>query len=56
MDLSRKYEGLWMQCDWVANGDIWTCYKYRKFFIAMPTEIQVARGLSITSIVLSIMR
>lgn len=54
MDLNRKYEGLWMKCDFVVNGGIWTCYKYRKFFLAMPTSIQVARGLGITSLVLGI--
>lgn len=56
MDLNRKYEGLWMKCDFVVNGGIWTCYKYRKFFLAMPTSIQVARGLGITSLVLGIFR
>lgn len=53
-DLNRKYEGLWMKCDYVANGGIWTCYSFRKFFLAMPVSVQVSRGLSISAIVFSI--
>jgi len=53
-DMNRKYEGLWMKCDHVATSGIWTCYNFRKFFLAMPDAIQVARGLSITSLVLGV--
>jgi len=53
--LSRDYEGLWWKCNYLMmNNGVYQCSTVydAKFFIALPSYLQGARGFSITSIVL----
>ncbi|CAK8679840.1 claudin-7-like [Clavelina lepadiformis] len=48
-----RHEGLWIKCQTFQTGN-WDCDDFNRFFLGLPTQLQVARGFSITSMVLAV--
>ncbi|XP_078491419.1 claudin-18 [Ciona intestinalis] len=47
-----RHEGLWIRCQTFATGN-WDCDDFNRFFLGLPTELQAARGFSLSSLFIS---
>jgi len=48
-DNLRRHEGLWIKCVYYSTGN-WDCDDFNRFLLGLPIDLQIGRGLGITSI------
>jgi claudin len=48
-DNLRRHEGLWIKCVYYSTGN-WDCDDFNRFLLGLPLDLQIGRGLGITSI------
>ncbi|XP_039269113.1 claudin-7-like [Styela clava] len=49
-----RHQGIWVRCIAYPTGQ-WQCDDYDAFFLGLPMQLQVARGLSVTACILGFM-
>nr|XP_002120514.1 claudin-1 [Ciona intestinalis] len=45
-----RHQGIWLRCTSYSTG-IWQCDDFDAFFLGLPAQLQVARGLALCSVV-----
>jgi len=48
-DNIQRHEGLWIKCMYYSTGN-WDCDDFNRFLLGLPLDLQIGRGLGITSI------